>query len=354
MDRDQSNRPDAVVAVVASAGGVEALSSFVASLPPNFSAAVLAVLHLPPHGPSVLPGILARAGALPARHPFDGESLQRRTIYVAPPDRHLTVTDLEVRVFSGPKENGHRPSADALLRSVAESYGIRGAGVVLSGTMDDGAAGLRAIHAFGGLAMVQDPEEATFPGMPIAAIEVAEHTEVCRVHEMGKRLEEWLAQLGDVKSGDVNHDEAMTSVEDRRAPDQAPEDAPRDVKELTAVRCPDCGGSLWKPHDFWAEQYSCTVAHAFSGDALLLGKHEDLEAALWAAIVALEEKSDLCRRIANRLETAGCTVQAERYRQDILRIVDQLALLRRMVDELIATSPVVHEPGEGVHAGSSP
>ena len=342
------------MAVVASAGGVEALSSFVASLPPNFSAAVLAVLHLPPQGPSVLPGILARAGALPARHPFDGENLQRRMIYVAPPDRHLTVSDLKVRVFSGPKENGHRPSADALLRSVAESHGIRSAGIVLSGTMDDGAAGLRAIQAFGGLAMVQDPEEATFPGMPIAALEGAEHTEVCRVHEMGKRLEEWLAQLDGVKPRDANHDEAMTSVQDLRTPEQAPEDAPRDVKELTAVTCPDCGGSLWKIDDFGAERYSCRVGHAFSGDALLLGKHDDLEAALWAAIVALEEKSDLCRRIAKRLETAGRTVQVNRYRQDILRIEDQLALLRRMVDELRSTSPVVQQQRGGVRAGSAP
>ena len=342
------------MAVVASAGGVEAMSSFVASLPPNFGAAVLALLHLPPHGSSVLPGILARAGALPARHPLDGETLQRRMILVAIPDRHLTVSGMKVRVLPGPKENGHRPSADALLRSVAESYGIRGAGVVLSGTMDDGAAGLRAIQASGGLAMVQDPEEATFPGMPIAAIEAAGTVEVCRVHEMGKRLEQWIAELADVKSPDMNSGLATMSAEDRSAPEEVPADAPEDAKELTAVTCPDCGGSLWKIDDHGAERYSCRVGHAFSGDALLLGKHDDLEAALWAAIVALEEKADLCRRVGRRLETAGRTGQVERYRQDVLRIEDQLGFLRRMVGELIATSPVLQEQGGGAHAGPAP
>ena len=360
VDCDESNRPDAVVAVVASAGGVEALSSFVAGLPSNFSAAVLVVLHLPPHGPRVLPGILARAGALPARHPMHGETLQRGVIFVAPPDRHLTVNDLRACVLPGPKEHGHRPSADALLRSVAESYGTRCAGVVLSGTMDDGAAGLRAIRTFGGLAMVQDPEEALFPGMPVAAIEVAETALVYRVNEMGKRLEEWLAGLGEMTSGQMISGESMISAEALQAPEavagglagDAPGSVPEDAQEITAITCPDCGGALWKVDDYGAERYRCRVGHVFSGEALLLGTQDDLEAALWAAIVALEEKADLCRRVAKRLETTGRAAQLERYRQEIVRIEHRLGFLRRMVEELIASSPVVHEQG-GAGAGSA-
>jgi two-component system chemotaxis response regulator CheB len=137
---------------------VEALIGLVGALPSDFPAALLVVLHIPPAGPSVLPGILARAGSLAARNPQDKERLRAGVIFAAPPDRHLVVEDSQVRLAYGPRENGHRPSGDVLLRSVAKSFGARSAGVVLSGTMDDGAVGLRAIGAVGGLTIVQAPE----------------------------------------------------------------------------------------------------------------------------------------------------------------------------------------------------
>ncbi|MBV9662247.1 MAG: hypothetical protein JO337_13935, partial [Acidimicrobiales bacterium] len=123
MGPEVGEQPNAVIAVAASAGGVEALQDFVAQLSRDIEAAVLVVLHVPPAGPSVLPGILGRAGPLPARHAKDGERLEPGVILVAPPDRHLTVEDGQVRVLPGPRENGHRPSADTLLRSAAEQYG---------------------------------------------------------------------------------------------------------------------------------------------------------------------------------------------------------------------------------------
>ena len=187
--------PSAVVAVVASAGGVEALSSFIAVLPAGFPAAVLVVLHISPKGPSMLPRILTRAGRLPARHPDDGEPLARGVIAVAPPDRHLVVADGCIRLVTGARENGHRPSADVLLRSAAEVFGDRAAGVVLSGTMDDGAAGLRAVSAAGGLTLVQDPEEASFPGMPLAAIAETRPQFVGPVTALADRVCEWVARL---------------------------------------------------------------------------------------------------------------------------------------------------------------
>ena len=193
--------PRAVVAAVASAGGVEALTSFVGLLPADFPAAVLVVLHIPPQGPSVLPRILTRAGLLPARHPADGEPLARGVIMVAPPDRHLVVEDRHVRLLTRAKENGHRPSADVLLRSVAQVFGPRAAGVVLSGTMDDGAAGLRAVTAVSGLALVQDPKEAAFPGMPLAAIAEASPHFVGSVAGLAGRLCEWVAGLPDDPGG---------------------------------------------------------------------------------------------------------------------------------------------------------
>jgi two-component system chemotaxis response regulator CheB len=332
MTSEVAKNPPAVVAVAASAGGVEALSGLVASLPRDFPAAVLVVLHIPPAGTSVLPGILSRAGKLPARHPRDGELLLPGVIFAAPPDRHLLVEGARARVLYGPRENGHRPSADSLLRSAARSFGARSAGVVLSGTMDDGAAGLRTIAVAGGLTMVQSPAEAAFPGMPLAAIEEAGPQLVCRVGQMGHALCSWL--------GDLDHD----VLEEVGATFDVPEPAGGD--DLTPFTCPDCGGTLWLHDEHGVRRYRCRVGHAFSAEGLLLGKREALESALWAAVVALRERSDLSRRIVKRLEATGRRSQLEHYLQDIAATEQRAEMLRGLIDDMVQEIPSRSHEGD--------
>lgn len=193
MAEGPNHAPAGVVAVAASAGGVEALSVFARSLPADFPGAVLIVLHLPESGPSVLPSILGRSCALRVVAAATDNYLEAGVVMVAPPGQHLRVHDQYVVLDRGPKEHGHRPSADALFRSVAETYGPRGAGVVLSGTMDDGAVGLRMIGECGGFTIAQDPSEAAFPGMPSAAIAEATPDRVCRAGAIGRELATWIA-----------------------------------------------------------------------------------------------------------------------------------------------------------------
>ena len=159
-----------VVVVGASAGGVEALAALAHALPAVFGAPILVVLHVPPTGTSVLPGILSRAGRLPAVHARDGETVEAGHIYVAPPDSHLLISGRLLQLTRGPRENGHRPAIDPLFRSAAASHKRRAAGVVLSGTLDDGTAGLFAIKQGGGATLVQDPAEALYGAMPASAI----------------------------------------------------------------------------------------------------------------------------------------------------------------------------------------
>lgn len=286
-----SHSPDPLppmIGVVASAGGVAALQALISKLPAGLPAVVLVVLHIPPIGPTELPQILARAGQLPARHPQDGERVRAGVILVAPPDRHLAVDDDQVRLLAGPRENGHRPSADLLLRSLAVNCQARCSGVVLSGTMDDGAAGLAAVRRVGGLALVQDPAEAAFPSMPQAAIEEAGPQFVRPVDTLAGHLTSWLA--GDDPEVPVPH-----------AAVEATEDDP----ELTPFTCFECGGSLWLRDDHGAQRLRCRVGHTFSVDGLQVDKQAALERALWAAVVALDERADLSRRITKRLERSG-------------------------------------------------
>ncbi|HEV2743893.1 MAG TPA: chemotaxis protein CheB, partial [Rubrobacter sp.] len=159
-----------VVTIGGSSGGVEALARLVGGLPADLPAAVLVVVHFPEGAPSALPRILSRSGPLEAVHPGDGDPVEKGRIYVAPPGLHLLMEDGRVRLARGPKENGHRPALDPIFRTAALEYGPRAVGVVLTGSLDDGTAGLAAIKARGGVAVVQDPEDALFRSMPESAL----------------------------------------------------------------------------------------------------------------------------------------------------------------------------------------
>jgi two-component system, chemotaxis family, protein-glutamate methylesterase/glutaminase len=159
-----------LVVIGASAGGVQVLTRVASGLPADLRAAVCVVLHIAPSSPSMLAHILDRAGPLPCRVPRDGERLRTGVILVAPPDHHLAIEGGRVRLTVGPRENGHRPSIDVLFRSAAKALDGRVVGVILSGTRDDGSAGLALIKGSGGAAIVQDPEEALYGNMPASAI----------------------------------------------------------------------------------------------------------------------------------------------------------------------------------------
>jgi two-component system chemotaxis response regulator CheB len=320
--------PPAVVAVAASAGGVEALSKFVSPFPADFPGAVLVVMHISPASTSVLPRILARAGKLPVRHPVDGEPLPCGVILVAPPDRHMVVADSSIRLLTAARENGHRPSADVLLRSVAQNCGARSAGVVLSGTMDDGAQGLRAVRMVGGLTLVQDPDQAAFPGMPLAAIAEAGPHSICGATAMVDVIADWVTRL-------------VANPPENRVAGAAAEVG--DPAELTALTCPECGGTLWLHEEYGGDRFRCRVGHSFSAHGLLPGKKTALESALWAAMVALEERADLSRRIVQRLRQAGRTSRLGRYEQDATAALQRARFLRGLVAELVQEANVIAE-----------
>jgi hypothetical protein len=159
-----------VVVIGASAGGVEALQRLVAGLPPDLPAAILVVVHIPSYCESELDRVLSRAGPLRAQRAIDGEPLAPGRIYVARADHHMMVRGNLIRLTRAPKESRVRPSIDVLFRSAAQSLGPRVIGVLLTGTLDDGSAGLWAVKDQGGLAIVQSPADCAFPSMPQSAL----------------------------------------------------------------------------------------------------------------------------------------------------------------------------------------
>jgi two-component system chemotaxis response regulator CheB len=186
-----------LIAIGASAGGVESLRRFVSVLPVGLDAAVAVVLHLAPKGPSVLASILTRAGVLAAAEARDGEDVEPGRIYTAGPDRHLFVEHGQFRVVAGPRVHGLRPAVDPLFHSVANEFGPRAIGVILSGTLADGTEGLAAVKAHGGWAMVEDPQQASHRGMPSSAVEHVDVDLVGSCEDLGQTavslVETWQA-----------------------------------------------------------------------------------------------------------------------------------------------------------------
>lgn len=257
-----------IIVIGASAGGVETLTKLMHDLPTDMPAALFVVLHMPTHGTSALPAILNRAGALPAVHPHDGDPILHGRIYIAPPDYHLLIEHDTIRLSRGPRENRHRPAVDPLFRTAARFYNRRVVGVILSGTLDDGTAGLQAIKMRGGIAVVQDPEGALYPGMPKSAIENVQTDYVLPIHNIAPMLvrlaHEPIPDLPvPTTSDDLEFEVEMAEFDmDAIESDERP-------GTPSQYACPTCGGILWELHDGRLLRFRCRVGHAFSAQSLM-------------------------------------------------------------------------------------
>jgi two-component system chemotaxis response regulator CheB len=328
-----------IVVVGASAGGVETLRDLVRQLPSDLPAAVFVVLHVPAEGTSVLPGILSRAGPLPATRAVDGQPLAHGTITVAPPNHHLLLDADGVRVVRGPRENGHRPAIDPLFRTAARVFRDRVAGVILSGSLDDGTAGLRTVKICGGTTIVQDPDEAYYPSMPRNAIAGVGPDEVLPIAAIASRLAELARALTrpthrpEEESEPVDHELAYAR------------DDPQPGRR-SAFACPECGCALWEVDAGDFVQFRCRVGHAFTDRSLLTLQGDQLETALWTALRALEERASLNRRIARRLTGRDGANRATRHRDLAADADDNAAVVRGLLEtfEAAATPDPASEP----------
>lgn len=258
-------------------------------LPRDLPAAVLIVLHMAPNAPRSVAKRLDDLGMLHASWATEAESVESGRIYVAPPDRHLIVENRRLRLTRGPRENYSRPSIDVLFRSVAHEYGSRVIGVILTGRLDDGTAGLWSIKDRGGIAMVQLPEDAAYPSMPQSALRHVDVDYKLAVRDMPAVLASLVREGAPAGEAAAPPNEQL-EVENRIALGQVPLEAGlRSVGKASLQTCPECHGSMVAINEGDVTRFRCHTGHAFTPAALVLGAAASIESTLWSALAQLEQ-----------------------------------------------------------------
>jgi two-component system chemotaxis response regulator CheB len=301
-----------IVVIGASAGGMEALQKLVARLPADLPAALFVVWHLSPGLKSILPSVLNRAGPLRALHPEDGDRIEPGRIYIAPNDHHMLLEKGYVRITKGPKENRFRPAVDPLFRSAAYVYGPRTIGVVLTGALDDGTAGLWTIKLRGGTAVVQEPTDAIIRSMPLNALEHTAADYQLPAGEIGVLLARLVREEAGPEPAVAADETNKTRREVKIAEGaDALEENIMGFGELSPFTCPECRGVLTLLQEDRIVRFRCHTGHALSASSLLHGMGEIVEEKLWDGIRALDETVMLLNRLGEQLARSGDTRAAE-------------------------------------------
>lgn len=326
------DRATRLVVVGASAGGIEPLKQIVSELPADLPAAVAVVLHVPATG-SRLPDILSHHAEIPAAHAADGDPIIDGRIAVAPPDRHLLVRDGRFGVVRGPRENGFRPAIDPLFRSAAAAYGPRAVAVILSGSGADGTAGSASISARDGCVIVQDPDEAVFPGMPQAAIARDHPDRVMPAERIAAAVVEAVRNPPRERSVSDNGQDEMNLETSFAELDRDTIEISEPPGRPSAFACPACGGVLWEVDD-GVHRFRCRVGHAYTDESALADESNGIDDALWAAFRALHERAELASRTARRSrERGGGTGVAGRLESQAREALDQAEVIRTILLE---------------------
>jgi two-component system chemotaxis response regulator CheB len=317
-----------VIVIGSSAGGVSTLKQIITALPADFQAPVFIVQHLSADKPIEIADILNRASSLTASYPIDGSNIETGNIYVAPPDHHMILEGDHILVKRGPKENTFRPSIDALFRSAAYNYGPGVVGVVLTGMLDDGSSGMWSIKRMGGTTIVQDPQEALHPSLPLSVFEYVDVDHVCPASKIAAMLVKLSQKKTGRKANAGETEVKLLKMEaDIAALSNAFDKGGLEMGELSSLTCPECGGALTSLKEGHSVRYRCRTGHAYSSASLLSEVTETAEHKLWQALRNLEEAVIIVEKEADVSHYGEGKDLAIRYSAKI-------QALRRRADEL--------------------
>jgi two-component system chemotaxis response regulator CheB len=321
-----------LIVIGTSAGGVEALRTVVAGLPPRLPAAVLVVMHMSPRSPHLLPQILRRSGPLEVAATIDGAPVQPGKVYVAPPDHHLLVKDDHIRLTKGPKENRSRPAIDPLFRTAAMGYGARVIGVILTGMLDDGTAGLAAVRERGGLSIVQDPDEALYSSMPRSAVRRVGADFVARLIDIPPLLTTLVGEpekpapglpLSRLREVEFKFDQMeVPTMEDLDA-----------IGSRAALTCPECHGPLWKIADPTLQRFRCLIGHAYTAQGNLEAQIDGQENYLSQALRLMKERASLILELMATAEDAQTADERAMYEAQLKQLKKNMSIIQAMLEE---------------------
>lgn len=298
-----------IVAIGGSAGSGSVLKRILGDLPGDFPASIFVSTHVPSQSPGYLADMLSGASALPVAQAIDGQPIERNRVYVAAPDRHLLLIDGTIRLGEGPRENMARPAIDPLFRSAALSYGPRAVGVVLTGMLNDGAAGLHAVKSVGGTAIVQHPMDAEADQMPLAALEAADVDHVADA----AHLAEVISRVAHSDAGAaIAPCESLSLEVEIAAGERLGSDRLRQIADPSPLSCPDCQGVLSEMRDDRPLRYRCQIGHSYTAE-ILASRIDEVNQAVRVAMRVMEERVTLVERMARDARATGRPAVAELY-----------------------------------------
>lgn len=332
-----------IIVIGTSAGGLKALGLVLGALSPHLDAALFIVQHLPADKPSILPQILTDISPLPACHATDGEPIQTRRVYVAPPDYHLLVNQGSMRLVRGPQENRFRPAIDTLFRSAARAYGPRVVGVVLTGYLDDGTVGLQAIKKRGGVAIVQDPEEAEYPSMAKSALRFVKVDYCLPLVEIPSQLIQLSKQpAASEEAYPVTQEiEVESNIAEQGMSTQELLENVATIGTRTTYTCPECNGSIWQIGTSELLRFRCHTGHSFTANVFLSEQTQNIENALWSAVRAMEEKVTFSRQMADRMKNYNLQNAVAKYEDHANRLDAEVSIIRGIILNGLATQRAI-------------
>ena len=321
-DKEDDVTASAIIVIGASTGGLMPLRQIAAGLSPDLPAAICVVQHIGAHD-SYLPHLLDVAGPLPAVTATDGSPIEAGRIYIAPPDRHLIVEDGRLHLSRGPRENYARPAIDPLFRSAAEAFGSRAIGVILTGKLNDGTAGLYEIKRRGGIAITQDPDEAESPAMPASALDHVMVDHVVPASAMAGLLNELSLRLADSSLAPEPMLAAGSVATGSGLPSQHP----------VTLTCPECGGSMRRSELGTLVKFDCHIGHSLTADAVAAGQFSELERNFEATFRRMNERRELCRMMIEKALADGHHRQAEAWVAALRQTEQRSEAVRALLEE---------------------
>lgn len=335
-----------IIVIGASAGGVEAVQVLLRDLPVDLQASLFVVIHTSPFSPFLLPGILSRAGPLLAEETVDGMEIRPGRIYLAPPDHHLLLRPGHVHVSKGPRENLVRPAVDPLFRTAALAYGKRVIGVILTGNLNDGTAGLLAVKKRGGVAIVQEPDEARYPSMPASALRYVRVDHPLPLRAIAAQL----VRLNQEDLGAAPQEAPVMknmSMESKFPFLQMLDklETMDSIGTLAPYSCPECHGPLWRMSEEGPVRFRCHVGHAYTAETMEAGQTAALEENLWGVLRQLQERTALLRELVDLARNQGRPEEAIGWDRRISALEEDMTHIEKIVRNANSSKAADPSPG---------